>query len=173
MVLTCRFGAKTALVPLTAARPGVNIGIVSNAATGTDPSVYWERFVVAFAANQLGDAIACAIPLAIIRRDLNRLGCPEPLQRALPVIKATSAAGLVLGTRWPSLGRLTAFSLAGYFLAAVGFHVRAGIGFGGPFLPHRSARQAQSSGVRHFVGERSDSLVAASYATQSASSTLH
>lgn len=110
---------------LTAARPGASIGIVSNAATGTDPSVYWQRFVLAFAANQLGDAIACAIPLAIIRRDLDRLGCPESLQRALPVIKATSAAGLVLGTRWPSLGRLTAFSLAGYFLAAIGFHVRA------------------------------------------------
>ena len=98
---------------------------MSNAATRTDSSVYWNRLVLAFAANQLGDAIACAIPLDIIRRDLNRLDCPESLQRALPVIKATSAAGLVLGTRWSWLGRLTAFSLVGYFIAAIGFHVRA------------------------------------------------
>lgn len=79
----------------------------------------------AFAAIQLGDAIACAIPLDIIQRDLDRLDCPESLQRAVPVIKAVSAAGLVVGTRWSWLGRLTAFSLVGYFLAAIGFHVRA------------------------------------------------
>ena len=81
--------------------------------------------MLAFAAIQLGDAIACAIPLDIIRRDLDRLDCPESLQRAVPVIKAASAAGLVVGTRWSWLGRLTAFSLVGYFLAAIGFHVRA------------------------------------------------
>lgn len=81
--------------------------------------------MLAFAANQFGDAIACAIPLDIIRRDLNRLDCPESLQRALPVIKTASATGLVLGTRWPRIGLLTTSSLVGYFLAAIGFHVRA------------------------------------------------
>lgn len=98
---------------------------MSNAATRTDSPVYWNRLVLAFAANQLGDAIACAIPLDIIRRENDRLDCPESLQRVLPVIKATSAAGLVIGTRWPWVGRLTAFSLVGYFLAAIGFHIRA------------------------------------------------
>jgi len=98
---------------------------VANAATGTDRSADWNRLVLAFAANQLGDAIACAIPLDVIRRGLDRLDCPESLQRAVPVIKAASAAGLVIGTRWPWVGRLTAFSLVGYFLAAIGFHVRA------------------------------------------------
>lgn len=113
------------MASLTAARSGASIGIVSNVAKVTNPSVHWNRFVFAFAANQLGDAIACAIPLDIIRRDLDRLACPRSLQRALPVIKAASAAGLVVGTRWSRLGRMTAFSLVGYFLAAIGFHIRA------------------------------------------------
>ena len=98
---------------------------MANAATCTDRSAHWNRLALVFAANQLGDAIACAIPLDIIRRENDRLDCPESLQRALPVIKATSAAGLVIGTRRPWVGRLTAFSLVGYFLAAIGFHVRA------------------------------------------------
>lgn len=85
----------------------------------------WRRHVLAFAAFQAGDAVACAIPLDYIRRDLENIGCPDPIQRALPTIKAVSATGLLLGLRFPRLGRLTAFSLVAYFLAAIGFHVRA------------------------------------------------
>lgn len=88
-------------------------------------AVRWGRHVTAFAAFQLGDAVACAIPLEYIRKDLDNIGCPEALQRALPPIKAASAAGLLLGRRWPALGRLTALALVGYFVTAVGFHVRA------------------------------------------------
>jgi hypothetical protein len=84
-----------------------------------------SRHIIAFAAFQLGDAVACAIPLDYIRRDLENIGCPESIQRALPYIKAASAVGLLLGWRWPKLGRVTSVSLMAYFLTAIGFHVRA------------------------------------------------
>lgn len=88
-------------------------------------AVRWRRHVAAFASFQVADAVACAIPLEYIRRDLENIECPEAVQRALPVIKASSAAGLLLGRRWPALGRLTAWALVAYFIAAVSFHVRA------------------------------------------------
>lgn len=85
----------------------------------------WGRTVVAFAAFQLGDAVACAIPLEYIKRDLDNIGCPDPIRRALPLIKAASATGLLLGRRRPLIGRVTALSLVAYFLTAIGFHIRA------------------------------------------------
>lgn len=88
-------------------------------------AVRWGRHIIAFAAFQLGDAVACAIPLDYIRRDLDNIGCPDSIRRALPSIKAASATGLLLGRRWPLIGRMTALSLVAYFLAAIGFHVRA------------------------------------------------
>jgi hypothetical protein len=92
---------------------------------GADMTVRWGRHINRFAAFQLGDAVACAIPLAYIERDLDNISCPPTLRRALPPIKAASAVGLVLGRRWPLLGRITAWSLVGYFCCAIGFHVRA------------------------------------------------
>jgi hypothetical protein len=88
-------------------------------------AVRWSRHVATFAAFQVGDAIACAIPLDYIRRDLDNIDCPDSIRRALPPIKAVSAAGLLLGLHSPRIGRITAFSLVAYFLAAIGFHVRA------------------------------------------------
>lgn len=85
----------------------------------------WGRHVVAFSALQLGDAVACAIPLDYIRRDLDNIGCPEPVRRALPPIKGAAAIGLLVGLRRPRVGRITATALAAYFLVAIGFHVRA------------------------------------------------
>lgn len=87
-------------------------------------TVRWGRHIVAFAAFQLGDAVACAIPLDI-RRDLDNIGCPDSIRRALPSIKAAAVVGLLLGRRWPLIGRVTALSLVAYFLTAIGFHVRA------------------------------------------------
>jgi hypothetical protein len=88
-------------------------------------AIRWNRRVFAFALFQIGDAVACAIPVDYIRRDLDRIDCPDSIRRALPTIKLASATGLLLGLRWPRLGRLTAISLVAYFLAAIGFHVRA------------------------------------------------
>jgi hypothetical protein len=88
-------------------------------------TVRWDRPIIAFAVFQLGDAVACAIPLDYIRRDLDNIGCPDSIRRALPSIKTASAAGLLLGRRWPLIGRVTASALVAYFLTAIGFHVRA------------------------------------------------
>ncbi len=84
----------------------------------------WGRGIAALAAFQAGDAIASA-KLDYIQRDLDRIDCPPRIRRLLPFIKAASAVGLVLGRRWPRLGRLTSAALSAYFVCAVGFHVRA------------------------------------------------
>ena len=76
-------------------------------------------------AIQAGDAVACAIPLGLIRRDLDRLGCPPAVQRAIPVVKAASVAGLLAGTARPAVGRMTTMALLGYFACAIGAHARA------------------------------------------------
>ena len=73
---------------------------------------------------QAADAVACAIPLPIIRRDLERLGCSDTVQRTIPVVKAASVAGLLAGLRSPRLGRLTTTALLGYFTCAVAAHAR-------------------------------------------------
>lgn len=84
----------------------------------------WGRRIAGFAAFQVVDAVACA-KAESIQADLERLNCPPRVRRALPVIKAASAAGLLLGRRSPRLGRLTGGALSAYFLCAIGFHVRA------------------------------------------------
>lgn len=84
-----------------------------------------DRVAAALATFQFVDAVACAIPLDYIKADLDRIGCPEDLQRALPAIKAAAGAGLVAGRRSPGLRRLTAGALVAYYAIAVGFHVRA------------------------------------------------
>ena len=75
-------------------------------------------------AIQAADAVACAIPLGIIQRDLDRLGCSPTLQRAIPVVKAASVAGLVAGAVRPEVGRLTIAALLAYFGCAMGAHAR-------------------------------------------------
>ena len=85
-----------------------------------------KRFVLALAGFQVVDAVACAIPLGYIKADLDHIRCPEPLQKALPLIKGASAVGLIGGLKLPRLGALTCGALVAYFLAAIGFHVRAG-----------------------------------------------
>ena len=83
-----------------------------------------ELPVRALTAIQAADAIACAIPLAPLREALEHVGCPPALQRAIPVIKAASVAGLVAGRRDPRLGRITTAALLGYFACALGAHAR-------------------------------------------------
>ena len=85
------------------------------------PAEHARRLLLAV---QVGDAVACAIPLTIIRNDLTRLGCPPALQRAIPVVKAASAVGLVAGRRNPRIGRLTTDALVGYFVCALAAHGR-------------------------------------------------
>jgi hypothetical protein len=96
-------------------------GEVRPMGTTVAPAEHARRLLLAV---QVGDAVACAIPLAIIRRDLTRLGCPPALQRAIPVVKAASAVGLVAGRRDPRIGRLTTDALVAYFVCALAAHGR-------------------------------------------------
>ena len=85
-----------------------------------------KRLAVGLAAFQLADAIGNElVPRPYLMAHLDRLGVPDGLRPALPVIKVAGSAGLVLGIKSPHLGALTAACLVGYYAAAVAFHVRA------------------------------------------------
>jgi len=59
------------------------------------------------------------------KEDLDRLGFPARLRFVFPILKASSVAGLGVGLRWRPLGRFTAAGIVAYFVAALGFHLRA------------------------------------------------
>jgi len=86
----------------------------------TSPKTY-----AALAAFQAGDAVACAVQVAPIRKVLDDLGVPEGIRPVLPVVKAAAAIGLLSVTWFPALARLTTAMLTLYFVLAVGAHVRA------------------------------------------------
>jgi hypothetical protein len=79
----------------------------------------------ALAAFQAGDAVACAIPVAPIKRSLDTLGLPDSVRPVLAVVKTAAAVGLLSVTRFPGLARLTTAMLTLYFTLAVGAHIRA------------------------------------------------
>jgi hypothetical protein len=98
-----------------------------------------ERIVIgligAQAANAAFDAVA-VYPIAKStswgnwakqwgKEDLDRLGFPERFRFVFPIIKGSSALGLLLGLRRPRLGRLTATAVVAYFIAAVAYHAKA------------------------------------------------
>jgi hypothetical protein len=84
-----------------------------------------KRLVLGLATVLLADAAFNAIAKQWVKDDLDHLGFPENLRFVFPIIKCGSAVGLLAGLRWPSLGRLTAWALVAYFIAAIGFHARA------------------------------------------------
>jgi hypothetical protein len=84
-----------------------------------------RRTYAVLAALQAGDAVACAVPLAPIEKALDDVHLAPELRPILPVVKAASALGLMSVFRYPALARFTTFMLTLYFVAAVGFHVRA------------------------------------------------
>ena len=88
-------------------------------ATSTTSKIY-----VALAAFQVGDAVACAIPVPYIAKSLDSLGVPQEIRWILPLVKVASAIGLLSITRFPGLARLTTAMLTLYFALAVGAHVR-------------------------------------------------
>lgn len=83
-----------------------------------------RRRILALAMAQAGDAVACAIPVQIIKDDLQRLGVPDRVRPIIPVAKGLSAVGLAVGLRRPRLGALTTAALVVYFVLALGAHVR-------------------------------------------------
>ena len=60
------------------------------------------------------------------RAHLDHLGVPRTLRPALPVIKLSAAVSLVASAGRPRARSLVGRVLVAYYLAAVGFHMRAG-----------------------------------------------
>lgn len=71
---------------------------------------------------QLTEVIASATTPSATRARLNRLGVPPWVRPALPVIKITLAAGLLVGLRKPRIGAAASAGMVGFYAAAVGFH---------------------------------------------------
>jgi hypothetical protein len=84
-----------------------------------------RRLVLGLAVVQVADAAFNAIPNQWVKDDLDHLGFPERYRFLFPLVKGSSAVGLVAGLRWPRLGRVTATALIAYFIVAMGFHARA------------------------------------------------
>lgn len=71
------------------------------------------------------DAVACAIPISYIKRDLDRLGCTPSVQQMIPVVKFIAVAGFVIGLYQPLLGFLAGLGMLGYFFIAFSYHAQA------------------------------------------------
>jgi DoxX-like family len=84
-----------------------------------------QRTYAALAAIQAGDAVACALQIAPIKKALDDVGLAEELRPVLPIVKGASAIGLLAVYRFPALARLTTLMCTVYFVLAVAFHVRA------------------------------------------------
>jgi hypothetical protein len=84
-----------------------------------------EQLAVGLAGLQVLDAIANAIPRRLVKAHLDHLGVPNDLRPVLPVIKVTTAAGLLVGLRAPRVGAMTSALLVAYYAAAVRFHLLA------------------------------------------------
>lgn len=84
-----------------------------------------QRCVVyALVVVQATDALFNTVAKAWVSEDLEHLRLPQGLRFAFPIIKASSAVGLLAGIRYPRLGRLTVRMLVVYFLLAVAAHLR-------------------------------------------------
>jgi hypothetical protein len=86
------------------------------------------------AAVALSVLVAVLIAYAAIRKlshrpevveSYARAGVPESRLNLLAITLLAGAGGLVLGVFWAPLGIAAAVAVAIYFLAAIGFHVRA------------------------------------------------
>ncbi len=84
-----------------------------------------KRVYAVLAAVQVGDAVACAIPVPPIKKALDDVGLAENLRPVLPIVKAASAIGLLSVYRFPGIARFTTLMLTVYMALAVSFHVKA------------------------------------------------
>lgn len=83
-----------------------------------------NRTYTVLAAFQAVDAAACVGPVAPIADALRTVGLPRTWWPVLPVVKAVSAVGLLMVSRYPAVARLTTLLLTVYFVLAAGSHVR-------------------------------------------------
>jgi hypothetical protein len=83
-----------------------------------------RRTYAALAAFQAGDAVACAIPIPYVAKNMETLEVPPSIRRVLPALKAAAAVGLLSVFRFPGLARLTTALMTLYFVLAIGIHIR-------------------------------------------------
>lgn len=81
--------------------------------------------LAALALVQLVDAGLCWRPVGFIRDCLLDVGLPRRLWRTLPPLKVSAAAGLTIGIWVAPLALVTSVALVGYFVVAIGMHIRA------------------------------------------------
>lgn len=74
---------------------------------------------------QVIDAALCRKPVSFIAGCLDDVHFPRRLWPILSPLKFAAAAGLLVGIRFKPLAVLTAGCLIGYFVVAIGMHVRA------------------------------------------------
>ena len=84
-----------------------------------------RRIYAALGTFLAGDAVASAIPIRYVVRQMDTIGVPPGIRWVIPVIKAVLAAGLLSVFVRPALARATAGVLAGYFAVAVALRIRA------------------------------------------------
>ncbi|MEB3035166.1 DoxX family protein [[Mycobacterium] nativiensis] len=78
----------------------------------------------ALAAFLAGDAVASAIPVPYVAKNMDAMRIPEEVRWAVPVAKAATALGLASVFRFPAVARLTTGLLTLYFAGALGIHLR-------------------------------------------------
>ena len=103
--------------------------VASHAATCRAPGLMQSRLrqlAAGLAVLQIADAIASATPQMSMAGRLDHLGVPGVLRPALPMIKVSTSAGLLVGLRQPWVGAAASAVLVAFYAAAVGFHGFAG-----------------------------------------------
>lgn len=78
----------------------------------------------ALAAFLAGDAVASAIPVPYVAKNMDAMRIPAEVRWAVPVAKAATALGLLSVFRFPGVARLTTGLLTAYFAGALGIHLR-------------------------------------------------
>ena len=83
-----------------------------------------EHVATALAVTMAADVLFDIVPNRWLEEERRRMRLPEWTRPVIPAVKVASASGLFLGLRRPALGRITSNALIGYFLLAIGAHVR-------------------------------------------------
>jgi hypothetical protein len=78
----------------------------------------------ALAAFLAGDAVASAIPVPYVAKNMAAMRIPPKVRWAVPVAKAAAALGLGSVFRFPGVARATTAMLTAYFAGALGIQLR-------------------------------------------------
>lgn len=84
------------------------------------------HLIAALAGVQILEIFASAAAPSTTRARLDRLGVPPGIRSALPAIKSTTSAGLLIGLSRPQIGVVASAGMVAFYTAAVGFHLLSG-----------------------------------------------